>query len=333
MTARRADDMLICVYEDRVKQLPGLMLLVHSLSIHCPRSPIRLRFPALPPRERAWLRNYPNVVLVDEPLDGAGSYNVKAAVLLDGLATGAGTCLWLDTDILVNGSLDFIAATPDDVVVTTEDPWCVPAGSSLRCSSFGLMPGRQLAGPLNSAVLKVGDGHEALLRRWATQLKDPRYLAEQAKSVFVRNPLMLGDQDVLSALLASKDFAHIPLHVLKHPTDVLHHHGPGAFGPRQRMAVRKSGLPPLIHAMGGIKPWAMSDRPSSFREYYERMYLETSPYVTLARRYAAVLETRPHWLDVQLPLSRLSLRVNSNNAIYSGMVLAAIHRLRHKVFG
>lgn len=324
-------NMLACVYEDRVKQLPGVMLLVHTLARYCPDMPIRLRIPDAPLETRNWLRRYPLVTLLDTPLEGRGSYNVKASVLLDGLASGASCCLWLDTDVLINGSLAFIQLVPDDVFVATADPWIYSLGASYRAEMFGLESGRELDGPLNSAVVRVTRQHEPLLRAWAAILKSPDYLAEQSKPVAVRNPLMLGDQDALSALLASKPFALVPVRVLEHPSEILQHHGPGAFGPKARVRLWKNGLPPLLHAMGAVKPWNMSDRPSprrDFKNYYERLYLESSPYVTVARRYRRLFGADAHWLELQSLISKYSLTLTKNNPVISGTLQATLHQAR-----
>jgi hypothetical protein len=186
---------------------------------------------------------------------------------------------------------------------------------------------------MNSAALRVSQCHIPLLRAWADILKTDAYLAEQAKPVEVRNPMMLGDQDVISALLASSGFATIPLRVLQHPTEILQHHGPGAFGVRQRLRVLRTGLPPLLHAMGSVKPWNMAFEPTprvDFRGYYERLYLESSPYVSVARQYREALqENGPHWLELQSTLSKMSMLLTANNPVLSGALQAAIHQARH----
>lgn len=323
--------MLVCVYEDRVRQLPGVMLLVHTLSIHYPELFIRLRFPGVPQFAIRWFSQYKQVILLTEPLEGAGSYNVKPSVLLDGLSTGAELCLWLDTDILVNRRSSELARTEKDIVLTTLDPWGGHRGSSIRCERFGLKVGRLLHGPLNSALVRVSAQHTDLLKAWAAILRSEKYLGEQMRPVGQRDPLMLGDQDALSALLASSEFMHLDVQTLVHPSQILHHHGAAAFGARERFCVGHNGLPAFLHAMGGVKPWAMVDRPAQFRDWYERLYLETSPYVVRARMYRNIFESAPHWLEVQCRASRFSLMLSRNNPVYSGMVQSMIHQAKNKL--
>ena len=84
--------MLVCLYEDRPNQVTGLKILLLSLERYCPTWPVRLQFPGIPDSFRAWLRRFSQVSLCEERLPSSGSYNVKPAVLLDGLATGAESC-------------------------------------------------------------------------------------------------------------------------------------------------------------------------------------------------------------------------------------------------
>jgi hypothetical protein len=59
------------------------------------------------------------------------------------------------------------------------------------------------------------------------------YLLEQEKRTEDRDHDMLSDQDVLSALLASLEFRDIAVHLL-HGSEILQHHGAGAYGLRQK---------------------------------------------------------------------------------------------------
>jgi hypothetical protein len=150
---------LICLYEDRPYQIPGLKILLMSLNRHCPTWPIRLRFPAVPDSLRTWLNRVPQITLLEEKLPSGGSYDVKPSVLMDGLASGAETCLWLDTDVLVNRPLEFITASSPETIVVAQDPWEYADGSTHRSKSWGLASGRALPGPLNSSVVYVTRFH------------------------------------------------------------------------------------------------------------------------------------------------------------------------------
>jgi hypothetical protein len=232
--------MLVCLYEDRPNQIAGLKILLLSLARYCPDWPVRLRFPGIADSFRIWLERFPLVSLYDEKLSLSGSYNVKPAVLLDGLANGNASCLWLDTDVSVNGSLDFIEAVPSETIVLTQDPWEYPNGSTHRCATWNLIAGRSLPGALNTAVVRVTHHHERLLRAWQDLLLTEQYLQQQAIPAVQRNQHLLGDQDAVSALLASEEFSSIPVRRLVHSAEILQHHGAGAYGPVQRLWHREA---------------------------------------------------------------------------------------------
>jgi hypothetical protein len=326
---RSSSPLLVCLYEDRPYQIAGLKILLLSLQRHCPSWPIRLRFPNIPNSFRDWLQRFSQASLHEERLPSWGSYNVKPSVLQDGLATGAGICLWLDTDILVNRSLDFLATLPQDTFVVSQDPWEYVDGSMHRCATWGLTEGRSLPGPLNSSVVRVTKQHEIFLDAWRQLLLLEAYVAEQAKPVARRNQHMLGDQDALSALLASERFATIPVARLAHSKDILQHQGAGAYRLKHRWSNLKQGMPPLIHAMGSVKPWRMPDRPSCFRslrDYYERTYLELSPYVHYARQYRSHLDENTSWLDTQTLPGRVGSAVAFNRPQLKGTLQSIFHR-------
>ena len=324
---------LVCLYEDRIHQIPGVKLLLLTLNRYCPSWPIRLRFPGIPESFRTWLQRIPKVDLQEDRLPLSGSYNVKPTVLLEGLLNGSSgnssACLWLDTDVLVNGSLEFIAAAPPETLISTQDPWEYNDGSSQRCSTWGMTLGRSLPGPLNSAVVRVTRNHEGLLRAWQRVISTEAYLAEQAKPVGQRNRHMLGDQDALSALLASSEFADVPVHLLRHSTEILQHHGAGAYRPQNRWSNFLHGMPPLIHAMGSVKPWDMPSRPGllrSPRDYYERTYLELSPYLHYARQYRHPLEEETAWMDIRTATGMLGTLAALNHPALKGWGQAIMHR-------
>jgi hypothetical protein len=323
--------MQVCLYEDRPNQVAGLKILLLSLERYCPTWPIRLRFPGIADSFRTWLKRFSQVSLHEERLECSGSYNVKPSVLLDGLADGADACLWFDTDVFVNGSIDFIAAVPPETIVVTQDPWEYADGSTHRCGTWGLEAGRSLPGPLNSATIRVTSHHKEFLNAWQRIVVKEDYLMEQTKPPEQRNQHMLGDQDALSALLASKEFSSIPVRPLKHSLEILQHHGAGAYGLVQRWSNLIHGMPPLIHAMGTVKPWKMSEHPGilrSPRDYYERIYLELSPYVHSARQYRAQLEEEDGWLDTRTIAGMVGTLTAFNIPTLKGLVQATLHRAR-----
>lgn len=323
--------MLVCLYEDRPQQVPGVKLLVLSLSRHCPSWPILLRFPGIGEALEKWLRRFRNVTVCREPLAVSGSYNVKPSVLLDGLSIDR-ECLWLDTDVLVNGDLSPLAREPWETLIATQDPWEYASGSTHRCGTWSLPVGRDMPGPLNSAVVRVSIRHQMLLSSWQRLLCRQDYLSEQRKPVKERNAHMLGDQDALSAIAASLDFNDVPIRRLLHSSEILQHHGAGAYGLSQRYTNLRRGLPPLLHAMGAVKPWRAPNHPKllgDFRNYYERTYLELSPYVHFARRYRLLLDEDTGWMDLHTLTAKMSSMITMGSPCLKGMVQALVHGALH----
>jgi hypothetical protein len=181
-------------------------------------------------------------------------------------------------------------------------------------------------------MVRVSQQHKELLYHWQKIVTKEDYLLEQAKPAAQRNQHMLGDQDALSALLASEEFCSIPVRPLRHSVEILQHHGAGAYGPVQRWSNLIHGMSPVIHAMGTVKPWKMPDRPRllrSPRDYYERAYLELSPYVHFARRYRAELEEDDGgWLDIRTLAGVLGTVTSFNWPLLKGILQASFHRFR-----
>lgn len=322
--------MLVCLYEDRIEQIPGLKLLLLSLLEYCPTWPVRLHFPDIPASLKAWLAAHARVEVCESPMPGGNSYNVKPEVLLDGLRSGAKMCLWLDTDVLVNGSLTFLETWPLEELVVAEDPWEHPLGSTNRAITWGLTPGRNFPGPINSSVVRVSARHIDILIEWSCLTKRLDYLAGQSKPPSERNQHMLSDQDAFSALVASERFSTVPVRRLVQGRHILQHHGAGAFGPRERWMVLRNGVPPLLHAMGTVKPWRMAAKTplrSNPRGYYERLYLELSPYVTAGRKYRKDLsDPDTSWLEVRTAVGKLDFALLGWSTPARGFLQAALHR-------
>jgi hypothetical protein len=329
--------MIVCLYEDRPQQLPGVKLLLLSLARHCPDWRISLHVPGADQQFLAWVEQFDNLTAHTGRLESSGSFNVKPSVLLQALNNGDDECLWIDTDVLINGNLKELLNEPPEVVIVSQDPWEYASGSTNRARTWKLDAGRILPGPLNSAVVRVTSHHLPLVESWQAILRQDWYQQMQKLPVIGRDQNALGDQDGLSALLASKDFADIPVKRLKHPTEILQHHGAGAFSLQERWQTMMNGLPPLLHAMGTMKPWQMPSNPSlakDFRTYYERYYLELSPYMYAARQYQAKLGEDREWLQISTGLGRFSHFATMGSPSLQGLTQSSLHRfvwhLRHR---
>jgi hypothetical protein len=139
---------------------------------------------------------------------------------------------------------------------------------------------------------------------------------------------MITDQDVLTALLGSADFADVPLLLLKRGVNIAQCFGAGGFTPWERIRCLASGLPPLVHAMG-TKPWEREPNPpklrlsaSGLREYLEFLHLELNPYNALARHYRSAAQEKLSWSDLVTMPARFCDFATGGNAILRELPLS-----------
>lgn len=289
--------MLVCAYEDRSNYYAAVKLLVLSLQRHNPGVSILLILPDPSNHMRRWVCDH-GVELIDTRLADGGSYNVKPSVLKEGLSRSPEGAIWIDTDIVVNGALHTLFDVSEDTVVLTQDPSHHAYGSSHRARSWNLSVGRELDGPFNSGVVRVTQRHLALLDDWQDLICNPDYVAAQRTPVALRPRHALGDQDLISALLASERYSDTPVRMLSMPLEILQLQGPAEYSLGRRWQTQKHGMPRLVHAMASTKPWTLpTAQPWSLRHHLMRYFLDSTPYMTIAREYRDELGDEAPWLQ------------------------------------
>src|SRR3954470_9726146 len=214
--------MRVCVYEDRPTDAVGVKILVLSLLQHCPGTSIDLQLPFASPDLVRWFEGKPGVRVSTARDPSRSGYQVKARLLLAAPDAGATEAVWLDTDIVVAGDLaGKLAAFPADAIVVAQEYFGAPGqGGSQRTRALGLEPGRRMPDTANSCVVRVTPAHRELLEEWDRLLTSDGYREAQAKQWFERPLHLLGDQDVLTALLGSARFAKTPIGWLRRGSDV-----------------------------------------------------------------------------------------------------------------
>jgi hypothetical protein len=176
-----------------------------------------------------------------------------------------------------------------------------------------------------------------VLERWETWLGDDRY----RKWYRVPHPKppfhALSDQDVLNVVLACRDFANVPVHVLRAGVDVIHSGGALVYSPKERLRGLFSPHPPILHALA-LKPWILLDPKFdvSSRYWFFRQFLqEISPYVAAARKYREEIEMPCPWLDFRSVPGRLVRLLGMGHwalrGLPVGLAVQAISSLRPKV--
>jgi hypothetical protein len=297
--------MIACTYENRPSDLTGVKLLALSLARHCPDVTLQFSAPAIAPSLRRWAARVEQLELLERrALDGAG-WNAKPSLLLSLLAEGHDEVVWIDSDVILSG--DFRPRMPalgPEVLVATEEPdWGQNPSGAARAEGWGLAPGRDLPVGLNSCLLRVTHAHLPLLRRWSDLLETPAYTAAQARPWNERPLHFLGDQEVLTALLASSEFQDVSVQLLRRGRDVVQGFSAATYTVRERLANGPRRLPPVIHAQR-VKPWR-SPGGASLRAYNQRSYAELSPYVHVAREYRHALDEPTDWMDVRTVAARM----------------------------
>jgi lipopolysaccharide biosynthesis glycosyltransferase len=217
--------------------------------------------------------------------------------------------IWLDSDIIVNRDmLPIFAQLKSDTLVATEDSLGDQRDdpNALRAHLWGFSGGRVLPFVLNSSVLRITKDHYPLMERWWNLLQSDTYQDFQKRGWKQRPVHMRSDQDVLTALLTSKEFSEIPLHVLRRGKHILQFNGVYGYTLAERIGNLLGNGPIFIHSFGG-KPW--SDRwlnpARGLRDYINKIYLDLSPYTLAGMTFRNEMDCDTEWMEPHYLLSRI----------------------------
>jgi hypothetical protein len=300
----------ICLVEDREVSEPSLRLLLLSLNRHCSTVPINLCYPPATEGFRSWIKKYPQVVLRTDPIAKSLGWNVKPRALMQSIDQGFDEVIWLDSDIIVNRDmLPIFAQLRSDVLVATEDSLGDQRDdpNALRAHLWGFPGGRVLPFVLNSSVLRITKEHYPLMERWWNLLQSDTYQDFQRRGWKQRPVHMRSDQDVLTALLTSKEFSQIPLHVLRRGKHILQFNGVYGYTLAERTRNLLSDGPVFIHSFGG-KPWIERWRlnpPTGLKDYLNKVYLDLSPYTLAGMTFRNEMDCDTDWMEPHYRLSRI----------------------------
>lgn len=317
--------MLFLAYENRAANEPGVRLLVSSLFALVPNARLRLHFNPSDSHFQPWAAQFRGLDLRPARLSADLGWNVKPALLLEALSDGEGEVMWLDADVIVTRDPTLLMRTlaPDCLVATEEALWGNRDDrGGLRSRGWGLPVGCELPFVINSCVVRVTPAHRPLLSDWDRLLQTEAYRSAQAAAWHERPPHMLGDQDVLTALLGSEQYRGMPLHILRRGDGILQAFGPFGFTLRERAQVRRHGLPFFVHAQGP-KHWLDDDCARGAGAWLRRAYRDTSPYLL-----CAVAGTHggppPPWTRSRTMLGAVLRRLGFGRIWLAGLPLAAL---------
>jgi hypothetical protein len=315
--------MIICCYEDRLNELIGLKLLISSLARHVPDAKVLVTYPPADASFRDWLRQFPQVTLDDNPALAGMGFDIKPTLLLRLLDAGHDSVVWMDSDIIVTSDFRKSWTDPDVLVVTEERPLRQKHVVE-RVEGWKLTVGRKIPA-INSCVIRARPAHRPLLEAWRRLLASPEYQSVKSVPWPERKPHqshLLGDQDVLTALLASTQFADVKLQVLQRSKDIVQHFHVLGYPPHERLLNLVSGMPPLIHSQGP-KPWHHAEVPSLLKDskaYFQHLYLQTSPYSHFARQYRDSIGDFPGCFEITTLPGRISNAVGLGHPSTSGFL-------------
>lgn len=311
--------MQIVTYENRLRNLSSLKLLVLSARDNFASATIHIPSHGMPEQALDWLLGQSNVTLHDDiRLEGDG-WNVKISVLTQALGKLGGRVTWMDADVIIQGAPEklFQAASQDTLLICEEAYRGVGRGSDVRVRGLGLVRGHELGYTANTSVVSVTERHRALLDRWAELSRLPAYLEQQKWDYADRDLHFVGDQDLMTALLGSREFRDLDVQPLSSGVDIAHSMLPADFPLGQRLATIFRGEPSLVHAQG-LKVWLHGDAPEG-----RSMACQLSAYRLAAKQYRGDLQAEDQiWLDGnQTVVTKILTGVFSNRPSLTGLPL------------
>lgn len=313
----------ICIAEDRAACEPCLRILILSLHAHCPRAEINLFYPG-GPEFLAWVRKFPQVRLQKLRLPRSIGWNVKPQAILQLLDQGFDEVIWMDSDIVVTRNIAPIFAGLGDSALAVSEEGRDP--NAIRARLWGFPVGRTLPFAVNSGIIRATKTHYRLIKRWWELLQTDEYQQAQQRG-WTNSPIhMKGDQDVLTALLTSSQFSHIPVSLIRRGRDVVLFDGIFGYSVADRLRQLLTGTAPLIH-ITAMKPWSASwrlNRPFTVKEYIEQVYFDVSPYTVCALRYRDSMDCEAGWMRPHRLPSRILRAVGIGCPALVGLPIAIL---------
>jgi hypothetical protein len=255
-------------------------------------------------------------------------WDVKPWLLCQELDAGALEALWLDDDMIATRPISLLVRdfSPDSLLVAEE--W--DRSSDVSASRFWGLPSVRPGPLVNACFVRATQAHRGLLERWLELIRDPRY-REAQKVPWERRPLHLAsDGWLLTALLESDEFGHVPFERIRMGPHIAQCAGSSGYRTHDRVLDLFRGLPPLIHGIGR-KPWESLDHRGRIHRHLTDLATDVSPYVLASRKVARDLGIRPGWLDARTRIGSLLRRTTAYHPAMAGLPLSVLHALHMKV--
>lgn len=214
--------------------------------------------------------------------------------------SGYDNIVWIDTDILVLRDISKLFQLDNSIFVATEEAidGRYKAHGGERTRRWGLEVGRSLPFALNSGVIRATTAHRGLLEHWRDLLEFEHYQEAQSLDWQNRPWHMLSDQDALTALVAAREYADIPLILLRRGTDIIQYFQMRGYTVVERISNIFSRGPMFVHSQGE-KPWIYEWNKVAavnLGQYLWKMYIDLSPYTLNARIYRSLVGSDTSWM-------------------------------------
>lgn len=306
--------MIACTYEDRASDFVGLKILTLSLKKYCPDVPLHIFCPNPSDELINWLGGQPSATLRNLRLVGRG-WNVKPEILGLLLAEGFEEVVWLDSDIVITKDWRPLVCNwpPATLVATQNHPWESLSTPRKKTLAWNLPLGRVPRSNVNSAVTRVTSSHKELMASWATLLANNLYL--EAQKTWPRPDHLVGDQDVLTALLGSAGWEQIEVHLIKQGRDIAHCFLADGYTAGDRLKNAFFGGPAFVHAQGP-KPWRSDLTPLLKR------ILDVSSFSLAAAKYGPALGEDYSWMQARTVRGNLLRRLFRGDPHLTGFAMA-----------
>jgi hypothetical protein len=313
---------VIVTYEDRPSHFVGLKLLALSLAKHSPDARLEIFVTGSTPELASWAAANHVRLRVGADFVPSG-YDVKPTLLRRALESGAEEAIWLDSDIIVTRDPRSLweGCSPETIVVAEEFIGAPAQGGLSRTRAWGLPLGRSLPNTTNSCIVRVTRVHLELLRAWENLLGQGRYREAQSLGWQDRPTHLMGDQDVLCALLGSQPFVDVPIRWVRRGPEIAHCFEDRGYVLHQRLANLFAGRTPLLLHGQGPKPWHLSG-------HVRPLHLELSPYTLAALGYVEQLGEPTEWAERQRSTTKLLRLLFRDHLTASGTLPAVLSELR-----
>jgi hypothetical protein len=312
----------ICLLESRTDDAIGAYLTTESVRRYEPGFHVHLNCVS-PAGASEKLRNDPMVEFDINAPEGVESWNCKPHTMIPLLEKNGGRVTWFDSDLILTGPVSPVfEALSDETIVTGVECTNAPTtqGCTPRAQGWGFPIGREIPQTLNSSVLSCTVKHLPLLRRWKEILSSDTYRTLQRTPLTERPIHAWSDQDVLCALLASKEFSDIPLRTLKLGSEMIHVGHSLSYNGRERL-MNIGHLPPFVHA-GAARPWSKHFfAEGGAQGLLRRVNRDLSPYTALGQQYAESYPQVRQWRAEETFIGKLLRFCTFNNMALSGLPL------------